>query len=224
MVIPVFNGADYLASALASVQSQTCEVAEIIVIDDGSVDSTGEVAAGFDDPRLRYNLQERGGAAAARNHGARLAQGGLIAFLDCDDLWMPTKLERQVEAMERGDGDMIFGLIQEFVSPDLSPAAAASLCPHSDPMEGPSATTMLIRRDDFERVGGFDNGIRIGEFVDWFARAEDIGLRSHVVPEILVRRRLHAANQGRSNHDRRAEYARVMKGVLDRRRAASGQS
>jgi glycosyltransferase involved in cell wall biosynthesis len=220
----VFNGADYLASALASVQSQTCEAVETIVVDDGSVDATAEVAAAFDDPRLRYVRQARGGAAAARNYGARLAQGRLIAFLDCDDLWLPTKLERQIEALENGQGEMIFGRIQEFVSPELSAEVAAGLIPHDEEMVGPSATTMLLRRDDFERVGGFDPEIRIGEFIDWFARAEDLGLRPYVVPDVLVRRRLHAANQGRHNHDRRAEYARVMKGVLDRRRVGPGPS
>lgn len=224
MVIPVFNGAGYLTAAVAGVQSQTRGAAEIFVVDDGSLDATAEVAAAIGDPRLRYVRQERAGAAAARNHGARLTKGSLIAFLDCDDIWLPAKLERQVEALERGDGDMIFSRIEEFVSPDLSAIAAAALKPHDEAMEGPSATTMLIRRDDFERVGGFDPKIRVGEFVDWFARAEDCGLRPFVVPEVLVRRRLHAANQGRQNHDKRAEYARVMKGVLDRRRAAPVRS
>lgn len=217
-VIPVRNGAKYLAAAIDSVLIQP-DVGEILVIDDGSTDATPDVVAAFTDARVRYVRQDPLGAAAARNAGADLAQGALIAFLDADDLWLEGKIARQRAALLRGDGDMIFTLIEEFISTDLSPDERVLLRPHIGLMNGVSACTLLMRRTDFTRVGGFDERVRTGEFLDWYGRAQELGLRSHTLSELLVRRRLHGSNHGRSVDVARQHYASILHDMLVRRRA-----
>src|SRR5690348_1282544 len=99
-VIPVYNGAQYLTEAIRSVLAQTHPVTDCLVIDDGSTDATPEVAAGFGS-EVRYVRLPRGGQSRARNRGTWLARGDLIAFLDHDDAWLPSKLELQLEELRR---------------------------------------------------------------------------------------------------------------------------
>lgn len=104
VVIPAYNAAQTLDETLRSVRSQTHRALEIIVVDDGSTDDTRRVAerhAAVDD-RMRVITQENAGVAAARNTGWQRATSDLIAFVDADDLWAPTKIERQVEAIQSG--------------------------------------------------------------------------------------------------------------------------
>jgi glycosyltransferase involved in cell wall biosynthesis len=223
VVIPVFNGQDYLPAALESVARQTLSDLEIIIVDDGSTDATARLVAGFGDDRIRYLRQERSGAAAARNAGVRQAVGPLIAFLDADDLWLPEKLARQVSALEDGCGDLIFTKVEEFLSPDLTAAEASEVRLKQGALNGLSASTCLVRRADFDRIGPLDTGLRIAEFIDWFTRAEEQGLQSHVIPDVLARRRVHRDNQTRLNPEARREYSFVAKRTLDRRRAKRQQ-
>jgi len=110
IVVPTYNRAGELARALASVAGQTAGDFEVLVVDDGSTDETASLVGRHPDPRVRYLRQPRNqGVSAARNRGLREARGELIAFLDADDEWMPTKLERQV-AVFRGAGDEL-GLV-----------------------------------------------------------------------------------------------------------------
>ncbi len=100
VIIATYNRADYLPATVASVLGQTFRDFELIVVDDGSTDETARVLAPFTD-RLRYVYQENAERGAARNHGVRLAAGKYVAFLDSDDLWVPNKLEAEVETLRR---------------------------------------------------------------------------------------------------------------------------
>lgn len=97
VVIPAHNAEMYLDEALASVRSQTFSDYEILVIDDGSTDLTAEIASSYDGVVLLS--QENRGEAAARNSGIRAARGMYVAFLDADDIWFPSKLEKQVRRL-----------------------------------------------------------------------------------------------------------------------------
>ncbi len=101
VVIPAYNAAAYLAETLASVRAQTYHSYELIVIDDGSSDATLEIAARYGARCLR---QSNRGASAARNEGIRKARGQYVAFLDADDLWAPSKLERQAAFLAANPG------------------------------------------------------------------------------------------------------------------------
>jgi len=90
----------------------------------------------------------------------------------------------------------------------------------ADAAEGPTAGTMLIRRDAFLRVGLFSEDRRLGEFIDWYARARDAGLRDQVLPEVVLRRRVHGENLTIRQSGKRSDYLHVLKAALDRRRAS----
>ena len=92
VVIPVYNRARKIGTAIESVRAQDVQSFEILVIDDGSSDEICQVMAGFDDPRIRFVRQANAGASAARNLGLDLARGSLVAFLDSDDVFLPGHL------------------------------------------------------------------------------------------------------------------------------------
>lgn len=99
VVLPVFNGEEFLAQAIESVLTQTHPVKEIIVVDDGSTDQSLSLARRYE-PRVRCISQQNQGASAARNAGIAAASGEWIAFLDADDYWLPSKIERQVAVIK----------------------------------------------------------------------------------------------------------------------------
>lgn len=100
VVVPTYNYGRYIAEALASILTQTVSDLEVVVVDDGSTDDTQEVLQPFTDPRVCVVRQEHAGTAAARNRGKAKARGQFIAWLDADDLWRPTFLERQLAVLE----------------------------------------------------------------------------------------------------------------------------
>lgn len=220
VVIPVHNGARYLGEALASVWGQTLKPAQVIVVDDGSTDESGAVARGY--TGVEYHFQENAGAAVARNAGVKLARHEYLAFLDADDLWMPQKLEWQWAALTGSAScDMVFGHVEQFASPDLPPADLARIhIPHPR-MAAFSPGSLLMRRTDFYRAGEFESQWGVGEFIDWYLKAIDIGLQSQVLPDVVLRRRIHLANMGRLKQDSRSDYVRIAKATLDRRRKMS---
>jgi glycosyltransferase involved in cell wall biosynthesis len=219
VIIPVRDGAQYIASAIESVLGQTEPPAELLVIDDGSRDGTASIVSQFSGRGVRLIQQRPEGAAAARNHGMKLARHDLFAFLDADDLWTSSKLERQCAELQWDHAlDMVFGYVRHFVSPDVAPATRANLqCPNYS-VPGHLAGTMLIRRKSFEKVGLFETEWEIGEFLAWYARAQLLGLREKMLPAVLLERRLHSANQGVLKRSDRGDYVRILKKILDRRR------
>src|ERR1043165_9039092 len=100
VILPVYNGARYVRLAVDSVLAQTFKDFELIVIDDGSTDSTPS-CVNVDDPRVKYVYQENTGVAGAFNHGLSIARGRFISWLSHDDIFLPAKLERQVAALDQ---------------------------------------------------------------------------------------------------------------------------
>lgn len=222
VIIPVYNGRQYLPEAIESALAQTYPAIEVIVIDDGSTDDSRDVALRYA-PRVQALRQDHGGLGAARNTAIAKATGQYLGFLDADDIWLPGKLDLQIRALDAEPAvDMVFGHVEEFISPDLDDATRRTLRPHESPLPGVFAGTMVIRRSSFDRVGLFETGWQVGEFVDWYARAKERGLRPLVMPDVVMRRRLHKSNMGVRLRDSRADYARILKASLDRRRKAAG--
>jgi glycosyltransferase involved in cell wall biosynthesis len=220
VVLPVYNRSTYVGEAIESVLAQTLPPDELIVVDDGSTDDSLAVVESFARPCLYVIRQENAGIGAARNRGLGAATGELIAFIDSDDLWERDKLEIQVRALlERDEVQLVFGHLVEFLSPDRADELDGTLRIATDAVPGLIATTLLARRAAIERIGPFDEGLRVGEFVEWMARARDLGLVSRMLPEIVARRRIHGGNTvlTRANTD----YLRAIKSTLDRRRRAA---
>src|SRR5262249_26420702 len=120
VLMPVYNREAYLAGAIESILAQTYRPLEIIVVDDGSTDASAAIAQRY--AEVRYAYQPHAGIAAARNRTLSLARGEYLAFLDSDDLWEPSTLDRQMAVMlSAPELGMLFGHVIEFVSPELDP-------------------------------------------------------------------------------------------------------
>ncbi len=191
-IIPVYNGARFLAPALDSIVAQDYRPLEVILVDDGSTDGTADIARRYD---VRYVYQPNQGSAAARNAGIAAAQGELLAFLDADDLWTPDKLRVQVAyLLERPDVGYVLTHMHVFLEPGMPWPAALNRAYYEQDPTCYGTGTLLARREVFDRVGRFDGSFSPSEDSDWFLRARDAGIAMGVVPEILLHRRLHDEN------------------------------
>jgi len=208
VLIPNYNRAHMLQDAVRSVLAQTYQDFEILVVDDGSTEDIPAALMLFGE-RVRYIRQENAGPAAARNLGLRYATGRYIAFLDNDDLWLPRKLERQVDALQR-QPDLGMVSCQAFVMDD--DARVLARCPQGADRPTPvvslaelaeqnaivgGGSSEMVRAEAMHEISGFDVGIRFVE--DWdcwlrLARRWQIWM----VPEPLSYYRLNA--HGHRNH------------------------
>ena len=226
VIIPVYNGESYLAEAIESVLAQSRQPDEIIIVDDGSTDASAEVAKRFTTVRypVRYLWQAQAGASHARNHGVAVATGNWLAFLDADDLWLANKLANQQAMLETHPAlDLVFGQVQQFYSPEIVATEKKPALPGGEQIAGYHVGAMLIRRAAFEKVGAFDPQWQVAHFIEWYGRAQKIGLTSLVLPEVVMKRRIHTTNLGiRAHAQARQEYVRLMKTMVDQHRLAAG--
>lgn len=216
VVIPALNAARFVCQAVESVHAQRNLPAdfrlEVIVVDNGSTDGTPDLLRRTFGDRVRIVMETSGrGASAARNAGIAVAGGGIIATLDADDTWMPEKAALQVALLQaRPDVSFVFCHGSEFADP-----AGSAPC-REEPLPFPSASALLGRREAFAAAGPFPP-FRSGEFIAWYGWTQALGLVSHVLPEMLVRRRVHASN---STRDRAAlaDYPLAIRWQLEKRR------
>ncbi len=182
VIVPARDLRALIGEAIASIQAQTRPVDEIIVIDDGSADGTADVVAGLAqrDSRLRLLQGEGRGPAAARNLGIGVAGGGVIAFLDGDDIWPLEKIERQMRRLGAADApDVVSGLIRRFRRFDRAALAPEDAEPTALP--GANLGACLYRREVFARIGLFDENLNWCEDHDLMLRAREAGLRIAVM-------------------------------------------
>lgn len=169
IILPTFNRAGLLGTAIESVLAQTAGEFELIVVDDASTDETPSLLESFDDARLRVlRLETNGGAARARNRGIAAAKGSLIGFIDSDDVWKPDKLERQTSALERASERV--GLCvcsREYGRPE-APFRVQFRDEELDSMRaleriasgtGLSTSCWLVRSEALAPAGGFDESL-----------------------------------------------------------------
>jgi glycosyltransferase involved in cell wall biosynthesis len=219
VVIPVHDGEKYLADAVRSALAQRYRPIEVLIIDDGSTDRSAEIATSFGAP-VRVHRQANQGIGGALNTGVALARGELFAFLDGDDLWTEDKLDVQMAALASEPTlEAVLGQVVHFFGPELPAATRARIV--LPPSTGPGHLhgALLIRRAAFARIGAFRMDLRVGQFVDWFARAREAGLRTRMLPDLVLRRRVHPGSMSLSDSSHRSDFARVARGALERRRA-----
>ncbi len=212
VIVPVYNGAAFIAQTLDSILGQTVRPAEVIVVNDGSTDHTEAVVSGYGDSVTAIHTPN-GGVCVARNLGAAQAKGNWIAFCDADDLWLPNKLEKQLRLANEVPGlhcvltdyaEITDGVVagrshfsyapKDFWTPEQHNAGFVV----REPITGKLTTfqpgitsTPLVKREFYERVGGFDVGA-----TNW---AEDTCFHFRclsvvpfgVVPEVLMHYRRH---------------------------------
>lgn len=222
VLMTVYNNGPYIGEALESALNQTYRNVEVVVVDDGSEDDSWQVLQRY--PQVRCQQQHREGIGAARNAAVAMARGSFYTFLDADDRFPLDKLEIQLGAFAADPAlDVVYGHVREFVSPDLSAQEAARIRPPVAYNESHLSGVMLVRRDAFERVGPWTVGLKVGTGVDWYARSQEAKLKTLVMPEVFLERRLHLSNNGIQQADNRIQYASILKAALDRRRAASSR-
>jgi glycosyltransferase involved in cell wall biosynthesis len=222
VIVPVYNGAAFLREALLSVVDQTLPPAEIIVVDDGSADASAAIAASFA-PTVRYLVKRNGGPASARNAGIAAAQHDFLAFIDQDDLWHPAKIERQLACFAEDPAlDLCYAHVDLFWDAELA-AEEEAWRGHRRAVAVPGYTTptLLARRSAFDKVGPLDPTLRFGDATDWTMRAIEAGLRTRLLPDVLLYHRMHAANLTREREPSQREFLRIVRARLARKRQAA---
>jgi glycosyltransferase involved in cell wall biosynthesis len=225
VLIPVYNGANYLGHSVASVLGQSLADFELVVVDDGSTDRTPEVLRNYCDPRLRVlSLPRNSGIASARNAGIGAARGRYIAFLDHDDIAAPSRLEKQAGFLEQHPAVGMVGSAVEFIDANGATLRTVPM-PRSDLeirwmnlLECPLRQSSLMIRTKLAREQPYD--ARFLSLSDWdfiqrlLDRAEAANL-----PEVLVQYRSHSANISHAHRARAIETGamlslRAIKGAL----------
>jgi glycosyltransferase involved in cell wall biosynthesis len=198
VVIPAYNAARFLPEAIESVLQQSYRDFEIVVVDDGSTDSTEAVLRSYRD-RLTYFRQTNRGAAGARNQGIKLARGRYVAFLDADDRWMPGKLAEQVAVLNSDSGVGLVCSDVEVVSEagDPLPSFLADKQNASGNVFNLLlrssfilTSSVLVRRKCVLEVGLFDESLPVSEDLDLWLRIA-YRWKVQVLPHTTVIRRKH---------------------------------
>ncbi len=220
VIIPVFNCRDYIAETIESVLEQSVPAFEIIVVD-SSTDETNDIIQKYSS-HIRYIFQDKQGIGKARNQGIELARGNFFAHLDADDVWEKEKLALQEKAfLNDPDLDIAGTYMESFFSPELPQSIRNTIYCPPDPVPGFSASTIVVKREAFFRVGMYETHWKVGQDLNWFIRARETGLKERMIPEVLVRRRLHKTNTDRLNHQYSGERLQILKALLDRKRQKS---
>ena len=191
VILPTHQRRALVREAVDSVLTQTYGDFELIVVDDGSTDGTGEALAGIDE-RLRYHWQPNRGLSAARNAGLRLARGGIIAFLDSDDRWFPDHLETIVGVLERYADAVLACTCPNFhIVADGELEDARLVDPLPDALiianVGPPSC-VAVRLDPILTAGGFDERLTVAEDDDLWTRLALIGPFGFLQRQTVVRR------------------------------------
>lgn len=209
-IIIAYNTEAYIADAIRSVRAQTVAPREIIVVDDGSTDRTAEIVRrlGAD---IRLIQQENRGSGAATTVAIQAATTGLIAGLDSDDIWLPHKMERQLQTLDRmPEIAACFGRMRQFLhGSDHSADGPVGDCW--------GRSVMVMRTDVAHGAGPLVE--RIGELINWLARVREQGHCLHLIPEVLLLRRIRPGSltYARTPERDRAYLSAARQAILRRR-------
>lgn len=204
IVIPVFNGANYLREAIDSALAQTYENVEVLVINDGSVDdgATEAIAKAYGNA-ITYYCKANGGVASALNVGIRLATGDYISWLSHDDLYCPQKIERQIavlasnpspETILYSDYEMIDAensLLKTVRLDAATPADIRQAFLKLLFLASVHGCSLLLPKKCFVEVGYFNESLRTTQDYDVWFRLLKLGYEFRHIPEILIRSRIH---------------------------------
>lgn len=195
VVIPAWNASEYIAQAITSALQQTYSPVEIIVVDDGSEDSTHEIAAAFE-PQVRILKQQHSGACAARNLGYRSSNCEYVQFLDADDWMYKNKLEAHINAIERTSPDCLTFCDVDVVSPQNGRIIGTKAVDWDDGdpirylLKPPLVTNaVLYPRAALDKTGGFNEALDCCQDLDINLRIAAHGFRFARINECLCANR-----------------------------------
>jgi len=204
IIIPTYNCSSLLERAIKSVLAQTYENWELIIVDDGSTDGTKDLVANFRkiEPRIKYIWQNNSGAPARpRNTGIKSASGEYIAFLDHDDEWLPNKLEKQVALLENSPEIAFVSCNVIVVSPKRSELISSPKYKGENFLKKMleknlilTASSVVVRREIFDKVGLFDETLKFADDWDMWVRIA-LKYKFDYIDEPLVKYFWHGKNR-----------------------------
>jgi glycosyltransferase involved in cell wall biosynthesis len=207
VIIPTYNRAHLIGETIQSVMRQTYSNWEIIVVDDGSSDETSETVRQFTDLRLQYHrIEHTGTIGAVRNYGIKRSKGEFIAFLDSDDLWLPGKLQQQVDALDHTGVTFVFTQVKLFgdttvVVPVFPGLHNKKLLPYYL-REGHFVfypSTLMFRKSALEKTGFMNEAAGTGGDTDLFVKLCH-HFRGTFLPACLAQIRKHPLNTSSEDH------------------------
>ncbi len=217
-IVPVYNGERHLAETLDSVFAQTHPADEVIAVDDGSTDGSGEILRRYG-ARITVVRQANQGVAGARNAGLAHARGDVIAFIDQDDLWPPGRNRAMAEALASAPGvEVVAGLVEvlnEMTVPRAVPQVMDTM--HKEVLVG----SLLVRRSVFDRLGGFSARVGYGDDTDFYLRRREAEVPTLRIPVVTLVYRYHDHNTSVDNAVTRQSLLAVFHESLKRRREGS---
>jgi len=178
IVIPVYNGSEYLEKTVNSILSQDYTSFELLLVNDGSTDNSKEIIADLinKDSRIKAFHKENGGVAAARNYGIDKAEGDLIAFCDQDDLWLPTKLSQQIPLFENEKVGLVYcGAIAEYtnlnkeIKLNVDNECRGNAFDNLIQVNTITSCTVVARKNLLQQTSAFDDNRELMGVDDWLA-------------------------------------------------------
>lgn len=195
-IIITYNYGKYLQDAIESVLAQTIRPNELLIVDDGSTDHTPEITHHYSKyiPWIKAIRIPNSGASIARNIGIENTSGKWVAFLDADDMWMPNRIEVQLQYHLQHMVDItyayqIFKLEKNYVVPPQLIGLDFNI-----PQPSASMSGVFFLRDVYKNVGAYDPTFKVSEDSDWLHKAKSMGYRHHIIRDVLLIRRLHSHN------------------------------
>ena len=206
IIIPMYNASKYIGECIQSVINQTHTNWELILIDDGSTDNTKSIIEPYlEDDRIRYFWQENGKQGKARNHGVRKTTGMFIGFLDADDKWHERKLDRQIEVFSKDKVDVVYSSGHSFKIKDSDTQLLSKFGIKEGVQTGKQLifdliqknyiplTSVLMTKERFEEVGGFNENLKIqnAEDLNLWLKLADLNCKFYGLDESLFYYRKH---------------------------------
>lgn len=188
VVIPAYNAEKFIAECLHSVLSQTIPPQQIIVVDDGSVDATAQIARSASSIVKVISTPNRG-AGSATTKGVADVQTDIVAFVDSDDLWHPRKMEIQLARLNDTSQhcDAVIAKMRSFGDTHIKNVNEEKSHWHR--------SNLALWMKSYHKVGDIrDLGNGYGEMIDWFSRAKHIGLKFAILDDVLADRRIHSGS------------------------------
>jgi len=204
VIMPAYNAEKYIGDSIQSVLDQTYSNWELLVVDDGSTDKTADVVRQFAarDSRVKYIFQQNGRQAKARNTGIAQSSGTLLAFLDSDDLWLPEKLERQLQTLDATNVDVVYSNGLVIYEPGATPGStdfpvvAGTVEGHRMfdlllLMNFIPAQSVVVRSEILRDAGPFDESYSVCEDYELWLKLAAHGAVFHGMTEKLIKYRRH---------------------------------
>lgn len=220
IITTVRNGERYLVEAIESVLKQSFTNWQYFIVDNGSTDGTTKIIQHYSqsDTRISHGHQPVPGIPLSLNYALKNTNSKYIAILDADDLWHAEKLKLQIEYLENHDNcDFCFSMIEEFNSPENLQSHNFRARPNA--LKGLSKCAVMFRRAIIDQIGDFKEEVIAGDFIEWFSRYLRLNKAYHILPKILVYRRVHGENMT-ATLDRNGYLAALKKHIDEKRKLA----